>query len=84
MDAETQDGEFYIDSLAVLPSYRKLGLGRTLLLRGLESARVLQRPAVLACAPENASAKHLYESLGFHEEGRLFIFGENYLRMVCR
>jgi len=84
MDAETKDGEYYLDSLAILPAYRKQGLGCALLQQGLEKAKTLHRPAVLACAPENTEAKHLYESLGFHEEGHLFIFGEDYLRMVCR
>jgi len=83
MDLETRDGEYYLDSLAVLPAYRGAGLGRRLLNEGIRVARQMQRPAILACAPDNTGAKALYESLGFREQGHFLLFGEDYLRMVC-
>lgn len=82
MDAETKDGEYYLDSLAVLPQWRGMGIARHLLKHAQQEAHRYGRPAILACAPENLGAKRLYESLGFKEEGRMYIFGEDYLRMV--
>lgn len=82
MDEETKDGEYYLDSLAVLPQWRGRGVARQLLIEGLKKAQTMRCPAILACAPENIGAKHLYESLGFEEQGHMFIFGEDYLRMV--
>ncbi|HBC28716.1 MAG TPA: hypothetical protein DC006_03410 [Prevotellaceae bacterium] len=82
MDDETRDGEYYLDSLAVLPPWRGRGIARRLLACAQADAARMGRPAILACAPGNTGAKHLYESLGFREEGHMFIFGEDYLRMV--
>ena len=82
MDAETVEGEFYLDSLAVLPSQRGKGIARMLLCEGIRKGEMLHRPNVLACSPENPNARRLYESLGFRVDGERFIFGENYLRMV--
>lgn len=82
MDAETRDGEYYLDSLAVLPAYRGQGIARQLLLHAQQEAHRQGRPAILACAPDNTGARLLYESLGFRQEGLMHIFGEDYLRMV--
>ncbi len=82
MDAETRDGEYYLDSLAVLPQWRGRGIARQLLLKARQEAWNMGLPAILACAPDNTGAKRLYESLGFRESGRMYIFGEDYLRMV--
>lgn len=82
MDEETKDGEYYLDSLAVMPQWRGRGIARKLIEEGLKKSQTMKRPAILACAPENLGAKRLYESLGFKEQGHMFIFGENYLRMV--
>lgn len=84
MDDEAQAGEYYIDSVAVVPGSRGMGLGRKLLEHAIACARREGLTAVLACDPKNISARNLYERMGFHVEGRLFIFGEDYLRMVYR
>lgn len=82
MDAETKDGEYYLDSLAVLPQMRGNGLGSKLLQEGIRKAHEMGRPAILACSPDNPQAHRLYESLGFVDAGSMFIFGETYIRMV--
>lgn len=82
MDNEAVPGEYYLDSLAIIPEWRGKGIGRTLLQKGIEEARSLGLLPVLACDPDNTNAKCLYESLGFSEHGHLFIFGEDYLRMT--
>lgn len=84
MDAETLPGEYYVDSIAVLPQYRKQGIATLLLQAGIQEAKLLQRPVILACAPDNLGAMQLYQSLGFSHQGNLFIFGHHYLRMVVQ
>lgn len=84
MDAETRAGEYYIDSIAVVPEFRNRGIGKDLLRIGISEAKLLQRPVILACAPDNLSAMQLYQSLGFSHQGNLFIFGHHYLRMVAQ
>jgi len=81
MDDETCEGEYYLDSAAVLPNYRGQGIGRAIIKYGIEQAQERGLTPVLACDPENKNAFNLYSSLGFKETGTLFIFGENYLKM---
>ncbi len=81
MDPETLPGEFYLDSIAVFPRFRGQGIARQLLLHGIALGQTLHYPTILACAPENAGAHALYTSLGFRDTTRLFIFGEDYIRM---
>jgi mycothiol synthase len=66
------DARAYIGDLGVRKAYRGQGLGRALLLRTLHD---LQRRGMLAAElgvdGPNASAKHLYESVGFREHQEL-------------
>jgi len=56
----------HIGSLAVLPAYRQRGLGRRLLVRGIELCRENGWPTVeLNVDRDNEPALHLYESTGF-------------------
>lgn len=83
MDDESVEGEFYIDSLAVRPEARCMGLGKRLLLEAMEHSRRLGlKKAVLAVDPENVNAQRLYKSLGFVPGGELFIFGQTFWRWV--
>lgn len=82
MEPETRDGEYYLDSISVHPHWRGKGIARVMMAEAAREAARMGRPAILACAPDNTGAKNLYESIGFHEEGHMFIFGEDYLRMV--
>ena len=81
MDAEASPGEYYVDSIAVVPKARGQGIARQLLLHAIAKAQEMLLPAILACEPNNLGAKALYESLGFRHNGDLFIFGHHYLRM---
>ena len=65
MDDETAEGEFYLDSLAVYPHYRKRGIASQLLHRFIEHAASLGLPAALLVDKGNPSAERLYASLGF-------------------
>ena len=82
MDDETCEGEYYLDSAAVLPQHRGKGYGRKLIEYGVKRAAELGLLAVLACDPGNTGAYALYSSLGFKVNGSLYIFGHNYLRLT--
>ncbi len=62
---ETQAGEFYIDSLAVLPSHRGKGIASQLLLATQEKAMRLGLPCGLLVDQGNPNAEKLYRKLGF-------------------
>ena len=63
--------ELHITNIAVHPSVRRRGIGRTLLARVLDDARQRAlRLVVLEVRPSNAEALALYESFGFRVVGR--------------
>lgn len=82
MEDEAVPGEYYLDSLAVMPKYRGHGVGRALLQRGIEQGHALGLQVTLAVDPINHRAQSLYQSLGFRMAGDLFIFGHTYWKMV--
>ncbi len=66
MDDETQAGELYLDSLAVLPDYRRMGIARRLLLATQERAKGMGLPCVgLLVDQGNPIGEALYASVGF-------------------
>ena len=66
MDDETQAGELYLDSLAVLPEYRRQGIARKLLLATKERANRMGLPCVgLLVDKGNPVGEALYASVGF-------------------
>lgn len=80
---ETCDGEFYIDSLAVLPQHRRQGIGRQLMLAQMERGRNLGLTRqTLLVDPDNPSAQQLYAALGFCHESECYAFGQIYWKWV--
>ncbi len=66
MDDETQAGELYLDSLAVLPAYRRHGIARRLLLATKERANRMGLPCVgLLVDQGNTAGEALYAAVGF-------------------
>ena len=66
MDDETQAGELYLDSLAVLPEYRRQGIAKRLILATKEKADAMQLPCVgLLVDKGNPDGEALYSSVGF-------------------
>ena len=65
MDDETQEGELYLDSLAVLTKYRHQGIARKLLLATKERADRLGLPVGLLVDYGNPIGEALYLSMGF-------------------
>ncbi len=63
--------EVQVQNLAVHPAFRNRGVGRYLLVRGLDEARRRgAKVATLEVRPSNTAARRLYASLGFLEVGR--------------
>ncbi len=80
MAAETQEGEYYLDSIAVKPQFRNRGIARQLLLHAINYFTTQKRqPVTLVVLPDN-QARRLYESVGFKPDTNIFLFGEDYLR----
>ena len=66
MDDETQAGELYLDSLAVLPAYRRQGIAQRLLIATRERAHQLHLPRVgLLVDKGNPDGEALYTKVGF-------------------
>ena len=66
MDDETQAGELYFDSLAVLPEYRRQGIARKLLRATKEKADQMGLPCLgLLVDKGNPAGESLYASVGF-------------------
>ena len=66
MDDETAPGEWYIDSLAVLPPYRGQGIAHRLLEAAVSLAARHRLPAALLVDKGNPKAERLYRSVGFN------------------
>lgn len=66
MDDETQAGELYLDSLAVLPEYRRRGIARRLIQATKVRAEDMGLPLVgLLVDKGNPDGEALYTSVGF-------------------
>ncbi len=83
MDMETEPGEFYLDSMAVLPEFRKRGIASKMLKAGITHAAKLNIPTVsLVVSPLKPQAQHLYESVGFRYDRDINIFNQTYRKMT--
>ena len=70
MDNETQAGELYLDSLAVLPAYRRQGIAKKLVLATKKRADAMHLPCVgLLVDYDNQSGEAFYTTLGFRYVG---------------
>ena len=79
---ETEAGEYYLDSVAVLPQFRGLGIGRRLISALCEEAFGLGHERVgLIVEHDNKQAQALYSSLGFQCVGRRIFFGHQMWHM---
>jgi DNA-3-methyladenine glycosylase I len=66
MDDETQTGELYLDSLAVLPDYRRHGIAQRLLKATKEKAEQMGLPCVgLLVDKGNPTGEAFYATAGF-------------------
>lgn len=80
---EAKPGEYYIDSIAVHPNYRKKGLGKKLLM--IARKRALKKgfkKVSLIVKPKNKGAIKLYKSSGYNMDGTVDMPSTDYYRMV--
>ena len=84
-DIETLPGEWYLDSLAVLPEFRRAGIGKMLIMDAIERGRNAGYTQCTLLAEK--SSTHLveyYTRLGFAIESSKLYLGNAYWRMVRR
>ncbi len=89
---ECLPGEFYLDSLAVLPEYRRMSfeyagsddrIGHLLMLDSIEEARRQGFPRISLIVDKTKPRLNAYYSaLGFRPDGEILFFGHLYDRMV--
>lgn len=75
---ESEAGEMYVDSLAVIPEYRGKGIGRMLLMDALKRAEDMALTPTILVNPNNTPAVKLYRSVGFEYGEEMRVFGEDY------
>lgn len=84
MDDEACAGEYYLDSLAVLPKYRRKGIASALIREMFRLRDEAGIPlATIAVDADNDSAYSLYLKCGFRHQGKISVFGTTYHRLVC-
>ena len=82
-DQEADPGEYYLDTLAVLPQYRRHGIGRALLEDGIRKGRSLGYGRITLVADHDMPHLiKLYEEIGFRKEEIRHAFGVDFQRMV--
>ncbi len=80
---ETGEGEFYLDSLAVLPQFRGLNIGKMLMQNRMELARGLGIGKVsILVDKDKPRLQAYYESLGFALAEEIFVFDSWYNKLV--
>lgn len=82
-ESETDSGEYYLDSLAVHPDFRRLGIGRALLEDGIKIG--LSKGFTQIALVADAGMPHLikiYQSIGFVPADHRNVFGTDFLRMI--
>ena len=87
MDADSQQetgpGEYYLDTLAVLPQYRGKGIGHRLIRDSIEKGISLGYTKIsLVADTGRPDLIALYASLGFRSDGHRHAFGVDFQRMV--
>lgn len=84
MTHEAVAGEWYIDTLAVMPEYRRKGIASHLLRYALELGRMNPQvqKTTLYVDPDHPWVVNLYASVGFKPEGEAFIFGQTFKKMA--
>lgn len=85
IEDETEEGEFYIDSIGILPEFRGCGVGRKLLTAMREQAFSAGHGCVgLLVDCENPQAERLYVSIGFVQVGTKRFFGHTMRHLQWR
>lgn len=80
---ETQSGEYYLDSMAILPEYRGYGIGHVLMMDGIEKAKRLGHNKIgLIVEKSKPDLQAYYSLLGFKPVSEMNAFGDVYVKMI--
>ena len=80
---ETQVGEWYVDTVSVVPALQGRGMGRQMMAAFADHARAQGGSRLgLLVAFDKADARRLYERIGFVAAGEKYLAGEGYHHMV--
>lgn len=83
LEPETEAGEYYIDTLSVIPSQQGKGIGAALIRAMLQHAVALKYERVgLLVEAANAPAKKLYGRIGFKKAGEKQLLKSSYEHLV--
>lgn len=76
IEDETSAGEFYVDSISVLPEFRGRGIGEQLLKSMIEKATEEGHSCIgLLVDFDNPKAEKLYRKIGFHRKNETMFLG---------
>ena len=82
VEAEARDGEFYLDSMAIRPEYRGMGIGRMLIEYAIEKGKRLGCTYSSLLVDKNKpKLEAYYQTMGFERFGEMEFFGHDYYRM---
>ena len=82
VEAEARDGEFYLDSMAIRPEYRGMGIGRMLIEYAIEKGKRLGCAySSLLVDKDKPKLEAYYKAMGFERFGEMEFFGHYYYRM---
>ena len=82
-EAETQEGEFYFDTISVNPEAQGKGIGKALIKAGIEWAVKLDHKQIgLLVEKENTRAKELYEKMGFKVQNSKIFMNGTYWHLI--
>lgn len=87
VEVETCRGEYYLDSMALLPEYRGMELAKRLLLDGIERGKAAGCGSVtLIVSVDKPHLQEYYASMGFEAYSTMDFFGHRYNRMryMCK
>ena len=84
LEPETNDGEYYLDSIAILPEYRGKNIGKKLLQYAMSQREQQDEPCTLIVSQDKPHLQSYYESIGFEPFGQMELFGHIYTRMMIR
>lgn len=80
---ETQSGEFYLDSISVNPDAQGKGIGKQLIIAGIDWGKKLGHTNIgLLVEQENTRAFKLYQNMGFVTQNEKQFMGGTYHHMI--
>jgi ribosomal protein S18 acetylase RimI-like enzyme len=83
IEDETSEGEFYLDTIGVLPDRQGQGIGTDLIRNFIHHAKALGHDKIgLLVDKENPLARKLYERIGFVQAGEKILLGRAYWHLI--